>query len=90
MGLTYQEIVDIFYMKHFPSQRTFYTLPSGIYEISDSNKTLEYFLPEIVKVSITINDIRLNSKLHTNQTLIFNNKSFFIEYWDLSNLIQDP
>ena len=77
MGFTYHESIDIFHIKQFPSQRTFYTQPSGKYEISDFNKRLEFFLPDIVKVSITIDDIRLKSKLNINQTLIFNKKSFF-------------
>ena len=36
-----------------------------------------HILPDNVKVSITINDIRLKSNLKINQTLIFTEKSFF-------------
>ena len=42
-----------------------------------SNKTLQYFLPDIVKVSITIDDIRLKSNLKISQTLIFTKNLFF-------------
>ena len=59
MELTYDEFMDVLHMKCFPSGRTGYTLPPGIYEISDINKMLEYLLPDIVKVSVTIGDIRL-------------------------------
>ena len=43
----------------------------------DLNDTLKYILPDNVKVSVTIDDIRLKSNFKTNQTLIFTNKSFF-------------
>ena len=48
-----------------------------MYEIAELNKTLENILSDNVKVSITIDDIRLESNLKINQTLIFTNKSFF-------------
>ena len=41
------------------------------------NDTIEYILTDNVKVSVTIDDIRLKSNLKTNQTLIFTEKSFF-------------
>ena len=77
MQLMYNEIMDVLDIKYFPSKRTGYTLPPGIYEISDINKTLQYLLPDIVKISITIDDVRLRSNLNINQTLIFTKKSFF-------------
>ena len=40
------------------------------------NNTLNYTLPDNVKVSVTIDDVRLKSNLKTNQTLIFTKKSF--------------
>ena len=43
----------------------------------DLNNTLKYILPNNVKVSVTIDDVRLKSNLKTNQTLIFTEKSFF-------------
>ena len=43
----------------------------------DLNNTLKYISPDNVKVSVTIDDIRLKSNLKINQTLIFTEKSFF-------------
>ena len=43
----------------------------------DLSNTLKYFLPDTVKVIVTIDDIKLKSNLKTNQTLIFTEKSFF-------------
>ena len=48
-----------------------------MYEVSDVNKTLEYFLPNILKVKITVNDIRIKFDLKINQTLMFTKTSFF-------------
>ena len=45
--------------------------------MADLNNTSEYILPDNVKVSVTIDDVRLKSNLKTNQTLIFTAKSFF-------------
>ena len=58
MQLTFYEVMDVLDRKYFPSKRTGYTSPPGINEISDFNKTLEYLLPNIVKVSITNDDFR--------------------------------
>ena len=41
------------------------------------NNTLKLILPDNVKVSVTIDDVRLKSNLITNKTLIFTEKSFF-------------
>ena len=75
--LTYDEIIDILDLKYIPTKRTGYTLEPGIYEVVDLNNTLKYILPDNVKVSITIDDVRLKSNLKINQTLIFTEKSFF-------------
>ena len=77
MQLTYDEIMDILDLKYIPTQRIGYSLNPGIYEVVDLNNTLKYILPDIVKVTITIDDIRLKSNLKINQTLIFTEKSFF-------------
>ena len=77
MRLSYDEIMDILDLKYIPTKRTGYSLNPGIYEVVDLNNTLKYILPDNVKVTITIDDIRLNSNLKTNQTLIFTEKSFF-------------
>ena len=77
MQLTYDEIIDILDFKYIPTKRTGYSSNPGIYEVIDLNNTLNYILPDNVKVSITIDDIRLKSNLKINQTLIFTEKSFF-------------
>ena len=85
MQLTYDETVGVLDIKYFTSERTWYTLTPGIYEIGDINKTLEYLWPDFVKVNITIDNIGLRSNLNINQTLKFTKKSFF---YKKSGLIQ--
>ena len=75
--LTYDEIMDILDLKYIPTKRAGYSLDPSIYEVDDLNNTLRYFLPDNVKVNVTIDDIRLKSNLKDNQTLIFTEKSFF-------------
>ena len=77
MQLTYNETIDILDFNYIPTKRTGYSLNPGNYEIDDLNNTLKYILPDNIKVSVTIDDIRLKSTLKTNQTLIFTEKSFF-------------
>ena len=77
MQLTYDEIMDILDLKYIPTKRTGYSLNPGTYEVVDSNNTLKHILPDNVKVSVTIDDVRLKSNLKTNQTLIFTERSFF-------------
>ena len=77
MQLTYDEIIDILDLKYIPTKITRYSLNPGIYEVIDLNNTLKYILPDNVKVTITIDDIRLKANININQTLIFTNKSFF-------------
>ena len=77
MQLTYDEIIDVLDFKCIPTKRTGYSINPGIYEVIDLNNTLNYILPDGVKVSITIDDIRLKLNLEINQTLIFTEKSFF-------------
>ena len=77
MRLSYDEIMDILDLKYIPTKRTAYSLNPGIYEVIDLNNTLNYVLPDNVKVSVTIDDIKLKSNLKNNQTLIFTEKSFF-------------
>ena len=74
MRLSYDEIIDILDLKYIPTKRTGYSLNPGIYEIVDLNNTLNYILPDNVKVSVTIDDIRLKSNLKINQTVIFTEK----------------
>ena len=77
MRLIYDEIINILDLKYFPTKRTGYFLNPGIYEVIDLNNTLEYILPDNVKVNVTIDDIRLKANLKINQTLIFTEKSLF-------------
>ena len=77
MQLTYDEIKDILDLKYIPTKRTRFSLNPGIYEVVDLNNTLKHILPNNVKVSVTIDDVRLKSKLKINQTLIFTENSFF-------------
>ena len=77
MRLSYDEIMDILDLKYIPTKRTGYSLDPAIYEVDDLNHTLKYILPDNVKVTVSIDDIRLKSNLKTNQTLIFTEKSFF-------------
>ena len=99
MQLTYDEYMDILDIKYILSERTGYTLPPGINEISDINKTLEYLSPEVVEDRYTIDDIRLKPNLKNNQTLSFTKKSFFYTklgftqsysgpLWDIDGSIQ--
>ena len=75
MQQTYDEIKDTVYLKNIPTKRTGYSLNPGICEVVDLNNTLIYILPIIVKVGVTIDDVRSKSILKTNQTLIFTRKS---------------
>ena len=80
MQLTYNEIIDKLDLEYTPTKRTRYSLNPGIYEVTDLNNTLKYILPDNVKVNVTIDDIRLKSNLKINQTLIFTEKSFFVQF----------
>ena len=77
LQLTYNEILDILGFKYVPTKRSGYSLNPGVYEIIDLNNTLKYILPDNVKVTVTIDDIRLKLNLKINRTLIFTEKSFF-------------
>ena len=77
MRLSYDEIMDILDLNYFPKKRTEYSLNPGIYEVDDLNNTLKYILPDNVKVSLRIDDIKLKSNLKIKQTLIFTERSFF-------------
>ena len=78
--LTYDEIIDVLDLKYISTKRIGYSLNPGIYEVVDLNKTLKHILPDNVKVNVTIDDIRLKSILKISQTLIFTEKSFFIQF----------
>ena len=78
--LTYDEIMNILDLKSIPTKRTGYSLNPGIYEVVYLNNTLKHILPNNVKVNITKDDIRLKSNLKIIQTLLFTEKSFFIQF----------
>ena len=78
MELTYSEIEKILDVKYIATSIIGYTLPVGIYEISDNNSMIKSLLPNNVKVNITIDDIRLKSNLTTNKTKKFTKKIFFL------------
>ena len=77
MRLSYDEIMDILDLKYIPTKRTGYSLNPVIYEVVDLNNTLKHILPDNVKVSVSIDDVRLKSNLNTNQTFIFTETTFF-------------
>ena len=77
MQLTFDENMDILDLKYFPTNSTGYSSNPGFYQVVDLNNTLRHISPDNVKISVTIDDVRLKSNLKTNQTLIFTNKSFF-------------
>ena len=76
MQLTYDDFLDILDLKHIPTKRIGFSLNPGIYEVVNLNNILKFVLSNIMKVSVTIEDIRLKSNLKFNQTLFFTEKSF--------------
>ena len=79
MQLTYDKIIDILDLKCIPTKQVSYSLQPGKYEVVDLNNTSKNILPDNVKVTVTFDDIKLKSNLTTKQTLIFTEKSFFIQ-----------
>ena len=90
MQLTYNEIIDVIDLEYIPTKRIGYSLNPGIFEVIDLNNVLKYILPDNVKVSVTIDDIRLKSNLKINQTLILTNKSFFYTILGFTQSHQGP
>ena len=85
--LTSDEIIEFLDLKNFPTKRTGDSFNPCIFEVIDLNKTLKYISSDIVKIRITIDDIRLKLDLSINQTKIFTEKSFFIQIKVLLNHI---
>ena len=77
LRLTYDEIIDLLDLKYTPTKRIGYSLNPVIYEVVNLNNILKNILPVNVKVSVTIDGVKLKSNLKINQILIFTNKSFF-------------
>ena len=75
--LTYDEIIDILDLKYIATKRTGSSLDPGIYEVIVLNNSLKNILPDNVKVTVTIDDVRKKSNLKIIQTLVFTEKSFF-------------
>ena len=90
MQLTYDEIMDILDLKYFPTKRIGYSLNPGIYEVVDLNNSLKFILPDNVKVSVTIDDVRIKSNLKTNQILIVTKKSIFYTILGFTKSYQGP
>ena len=77
MQLTYDEIINILDLKNIPTKRIGYSIEPNIYNVVDLNKTLKNILPNNIKVDINIDEIKYETDLKINQTLIFTDKSFF-------------
>ena len=77
MELTCEEIVDVLEIRFTTATSTGYTLQPCIYEISDINLMSKSSLLDIVKINITIDDIRLRSNLTTNKKLRFTKEILF-------------
>ena len=90
MRLSYDEIKDILDLEYIPTKRTGFSFNPGFYEVDDLKNKLKYYLPDNVKVSVTIDDIRLKSNIKVNQTLIFTNKSFFYRILGFTQSHQGP
>ena len=76
MQLTYDENIDISDLKDIPTKRIGYSLKPNIYQISDTNKTLNYISPDNVKIKFTTDEKIFKTNLKINQTLIFTDKRF--------------
>ena len=90
MQLTYNENIDILDLEYVSTKRIGFSLNPGIYEVIDLNNTLKYILPYNIKVTITIDDIRLKSNLKDNQILKFTNKSFLYTILGFTQSHQNP
>ena len=82
--LTFDEFIELLDVIYIPSKRVGFFLQPGMYEVTDTNKTLEHILPDNVKVTITIDDLRLKSNLNINQNLIFKKKFFYFAILDFT------
>ena len=63
-------------MKYINASTIGYTLPTGLYKVSDFNSMLKSLIPAEVKVNNTIDDIRLKSNLITIKAIKFTERSF--------------
>ena len=51
-----------------------------MYEIIDINFILKHLLPKEVKVDTSVDNVRITSNSINNQSLIFTEKSFYIQF----------
>ena len=77
MQLTYNEIIDLLDLEYIPTKRIGFSLNPNIYNVVDINNSFKYILPDNVKINVTIDERKYKTDLKINQTLIFENKSFF-------------
>ena len=77
LQLNYDEIIDTLDVKYIAGSTCGYTLPPGVYEISNINWMLRCLLLDKVKINFKIDDIRLKSNLTTNKTIRFTKKKYF-------------
>ena len=77
LQVTYDEIVDLLVDKYIAGSTIGYTLPPGVYKISDINLMLKSLLLGKVKIKITIDDVRRKSKLKNIKTIRWTKKYFF-------------
>ena len=70
LEITYTDVLNIPGLNYIEASAIGYTLPLGVYEISNFNWILKSLLPDNFKVNITIDDIRLRSNLSKNETII--------------------
>ena len=91
MELPYDEIVNFLDVKFITGSTVAYKISTALYEISNLYLMLKALLPKVVKVNITIDDIRLKSNLTNSKTIKFIKKSFLdtILKYILLYLIQD-
>ena len=78
MEVTSSEIIDTLDLRHNGPKATSYTLAPRSYENSDPNLMQKSFLPDDVKVNITIDDIRLRPNFTPLKTIKFTEKVFFL------------
>ena len=76
INLAHREFAEILDTNYIAALCTGYTLPTGVYEISDIKSMIESLIPDDIIVDITIDDVRLRSNLTSNKILRFT-KTFF-------------
>ena len=78
MELRNEEIVDNLGAENIAGSTIGYTMPPGIYEITDHKLMLKSVVPDKLKVKFAIDDIRLKTNLTTNKINMFTKKNLFL------------